>query len=109
MIVGPNSGEVMKTGIDCVAPGGTVVLFTPARPDEKLNLDPNYLYFNDINIATSYSCGPDDTRESLSLIEKGIVTAEKLVTHRFRIEETETAYRTVVRAKDSLKVLINFD
>jgi L-iditol 2-dehydrogenase len=109
VIVGPNSVEAMYTGLQCVAPGGTVVFFTPAKPDEKLTIDPNYLYFRDINIVTSYSCGPDDTKKALSFIEKGVISAEKLVTHKFSIDETELAYRTVAQAQDSLKVLIMFD
>jgi L-iditol 2-dehydrogenase len=109
VIVGPNSVEVMNSGLQCVAPGGTVVFFTPAKPDEKLTIDPNYLYFRDINIVTSYSCGPDDTKKALGFIEKGIVSSEKLVTHKFSIEEIEQAYRIVAQARDSLKVLIVFD
>ncbi len=85
---------------------GEAVFFTPAKPGENLIIDPNYLYFRDMNIVTSYSCGPDDTRKSLELIKQGIVTAKKLVTHRFSIDETEKAYRTVAEAKESLKVLI---
>jgi len=109
VIVGPNSVEAMNTGLQCVAPGGTVVFFTPAKPDEKLTIDPNYLYFRDINIVTSYSCGPEDTKKALSFIEKGVISAEKLVTHRFNIDETKLAYRTVAQARNSLKVLIVFD
>lgn len=106
VIVGPNSVEAMKEGISCAGAGGTVLLFTPAKPDEKLVIDPNYLYFNDINIVTSYSCGPDDTREALKIIKEGVVRAERLVTHRFPIEKTAEAFRLVAEAKGSLKVVI---
>lgn len=109
VIVGPNSIEAVKDGLNCVSPGGTVVLFTPAGPDEKLTIDPNELYFRDIKLITSYSCGPDDTKQSLQYIEQGIVNAEKMVTHRFNIENTNKAYRTVAEAKDSLKVIITFE
>lgn len=109
VIVGPGSITAMESGLQCVAPGGTVVFFTPAGPGEKLTIDPGYLYFRDINIVTSYSCGPDDTAKSLELIQKGTVTAHQLVTHRFSIDQTEQAYRTVAEAGDSLKVLITFD
>lgn len=108
VIVCPNSLRAMDSGIQCAAPGGAVVFFTPAKPGGKLTIDPNYLYFRDINIVTSYSCGPDDTRNSLELIQSGIVTAHMLVTHRFNIEDTESAYRIVAQAWDSLKVLIRF-
>jgi L-iditol 2-dehydrogenase len=109
VIVGPNSVEAMNIGLRCTAPGGTVVFFTPAKPNEKLVVDPNYIYFKDINIVTSYSCGPDDTRMSLEFIKRGIINAEKLVTHRFSIDETEMAFRTVAEARDSMKVLIKFE
>ncbi|RMG74380.1 MAG: sorbitol dehydrogenase [Nitrospirae bacterium] len=107
VIVGPNSVEAMKEGLDVVAPGGSVVFFTPARPGETLLIDPNSLYFRDINIVTSYSCGPDDTRMALGLLEKGLVRAKDLITHRFSIEETERAYRIVSKAEESLKVVID--
>jgi L-iditol 2-dehydrogenase len=108
VIVGPNSVEAMKQGLTTVARGGTVLFFTPAKPGELLTIDPNELYFKDVRISTSYSCGPDDTREALLFIQKGMVTAEKLVTHRFPIDETEKAYRLTSEAKTSLKSLIVF-
>jgi len=108
VIVGPNSMEAINSGIKCAAPGGTVVLFTPVKPDEVLALDPNFIYFKDISLVPSYSCGPEDTREALSLIEQGMVNADTLVTHRFSIEETAKAYQTVSSAGESLKVLITF-
>jgi len=108
VIVGPNSAESMRMGLSCVRPGGQTLFFTPAKPGEKLILDPNYLYFNDINIITSYSCGPDDTREACKLIGKGVVSAGKLVTHRFPIEETGEAFRLTAKAENSLKSLIIF-
>lgn len=109
VIVGPNSADAAKQGIEAAARGGTVVLFTPAKPDEMLNIDPNYIYFRDIKIVSSYSCGPDDTREALQFIEKGIVAAKKLVTHRFSIHKTNEAYRITAEARNSLKCLITFD
>ncbi|MCL5062858.1 MAG: alcohol dehydrogenase catalytic domain-containing protein [Nitrospirae bacterium] len=108
VIVSPNSADAMKQGIEAASRGGTVILFTPAKPHEMLTIDPNHLYFRDINIVTSYSCGPDDTKAALNFINKGIVTANKLVTHRFSIDEAERAYRLTVEARDSLKCLINF-
>lgn len=109
VIVGPNSAGAMKQGLDSVSRGGTVVLFTPAKPGEMLNIDPNELYFKDISLVTSYSCGPDDTKKALDLIHKGLVTSEKLVTHKFGIDETEKAFKLTSEARDSLKCLITFN
>jgi L-iditol 2-dehydrogenase len=109
VIVGPNSAEVMMRGMRCVRPGGQVLFFTPAKPGEKLLVDPNHLYFNDINIITSYSCGPADTADALELIEKGVISAARIVTHRFPVEKTGEAFRLTAAAGDSLKCMIVFD
>ncbi len=108
VIVCPNSAEAMMQGIDTVSRGGTVVFFTPAKPSEKITINPNDIYFRDIKIVSSYSCGPDDTRVALEFIQRGIIKAEKLVTHRFPIEDTQKAYRLTSEAKDSLKCIIYF-
>jgi L-iditol 2-dehydrogenase len=109
VIVGPNSIEAMKQGLSAVRAGGSVLFFTPAKPDDRLTIDPNDLYFRDINLITSYSCGPTDTADALEIIEKGTVRADKLVTHRFPIEMTAEAFRLTSAAGDSLKSLIVFD
>ncbi len=109
VIVGPNSADAMMQGLRCVSPGGQVLFFTPAKPGERLEIDPNILYFNDINIITSYSCGPSDTADACELIGKGIVSAEKIVTHRFPLEKTEEAFRLTSAPDESLKTMIVFN
>lgn len=108
VIVCPNSIEAIREGLNCVARGGTLMLFTPAKPTELLTIDPNYLYFRDMNITTSYSCGPEDTREAFKFIKDGIINSKTLITHRFPIDETEKAFRITAEAKDSLKCMIVF-
>lgn len=109
VIVGPNSVDAMRQGISATGAGGRVLFFTPAKSGEQLSINPNDLYFKDINIITSYSCGPTDTADALELIEQGIVRAEKLITHRFPIEETADAFRITAEARDSLKSVIVFE
>jgi L-iditol 2-dehydrogenase len=109
VIVGPNSVEAMSQGIRCVRPGGQVLFFTPAKPGEKLVVDPNHLYFDDVNIITSYSCGPTDTADAFELIKKGMISPEMIVTHRFPIEKAKEAFRLTASAGDSLKCMIVFD
>jgi threonine dehydrogenase-like Zn-dependent dehydrogenase len=100
------AGEIVEAGkeITSYKPGGSV--FTPAKPGEMLTIDPNDLYFRDMNIITSYACGPTDTADALEIVEEGLVTAEKLVTHRFPIENTAEAFRLMSEAGDSLKIVI---
>jgi L-iditol 2-dehydrogenase len=108
VIVGPGSIEAMELGIRCAAKGGTVVLFTTSTPEAILPVSPYHLYFNEIRLIPSYSCGPNDTREALQLIRMGVVTADKFITHRFPFSALHDAYRTASEARDSIKTLVEF-
>lgn len=108
VVVGPNTVEALREGITCACPGGDVLMFTPVKPDETLTLKLNELYFNDISIITSYSCGPQDTADALDLIASALIRADRLVTHRFPIEDVEKAYRLTAEAGESLKCIIVF-
>jgi len=109
VIVGPNSVDAMTEGLKCARAGADVLLFTPAKPGEELIIDPNYHYFRDINIMTSYSCGPPETAAACKLIEQGTVSDAKVVTHRFPIEKTSEAFALTAAAQNSLKALIVFE
>ena len=109
VIVGPGTIEAIKMGLELVARGGKLILFTPTPDDAKLEIKPYEIYFNEISIIPSYSAGPDDTAEALNLISKGVVKAENLVTHRFKIENTLDAFMLTANAGESLKCMIVFD
>lgn len=106
VVVGPGAIPAMESALACVGKGGTVLFFTPSRDGELLKIHPFHLYFNEINLLFSYSCGPDDTRESLVLIEQGVLNAQKLVTHTFPIAQAQGAVDKTVEAGESIKTLI---
>ncbi len=106
VIIGPGSISAMETALQCVGKGGTLLFFTPAPDAEMLSINPYHLYFNEIDLRFSYSCGPDDTRESLRLIETGVISAELLVTHQFPLAQIQAAVDMTVSAQESLKTLV---
>lgn len=109
VIVGPGSIEAMESGIDAAAPGGRVVLFTTSEPQARLTVSPFRLYFDEISIIPSYSCGPKDTRLALDAIERGEVPVGELVTHRFAPEQAAEAMKAAGRVEEALKTLVVFD
>jgi L-iditol 2-dehydrogenase len=108
VIVGPGNVNVITDSLKLVSRGGTLLIFTPTPPEEKLSFSVNDIYFNDITITTSYSCGSDDMKRALNFIETGIVRSNLLITHRFKLNETKKAYDITALAKDSLKCMILF-
>lgn len=108
VIVGPGDAEVIKSYLQTVSRGGTLLIFTPTPPDQQMCFPVNYIYFQDITITTSYSCGPEDTKKALDLISSKKLDLNPLITHRFSIEDTVKAYEITAKAEDSLKCMITF-
>lgn len=108
VIVGPATIEALAVGLRCVARGGTVVQFMGTPPEERLHLSTNDLYFREIRLVPSYSCGPTETRTALRYIAEGIVSARQVVTHRFPLAAAGDAYRVAAEDKTAIKTLVTF-
>lgn len=107
VIVGPGSIEAMELGLALAGRGSTVVLFTASRPEDRLAVAPYDLYFREIRLVPSYSCGPNDTREALDLIARGVVQRRHVVTHEFPLERVVEAYSTAAMTS-ALKTIVTF-
>lgn len=107
VIVGPGTSRAIAAGIAAAGKGATVVQFTATPPEDELTVKPHDLYFNETRLVPSYSCGPDETREALSLVERGVINAAELVTHRFPLAQVTEAFATAQKP-ESLKVIVTF-
>ena len=107
VIVGPGTIKAMATGIAAAGRGAAVVQFTATPPEDELPVRPHDLYFNEIRLVPSYSCGPDDTRAALELVERGVINARDLVTHSFHLSDIGAAYATAQKP-EALKVIVTF-
>lgn len=103
----PSSPNVILQAITAAAPGGRVLMFMAPQPGVTMSLEPYDLFFREVDLIGTYSCGPDDTRETLALIRQGVFPTSQLVTHRFALEKTLQACRLTAEAKDSLKVIVD--
>jgi L-iditol 2-dehydrogenase len=106
-ICGPGSPAALDHAVQTVRADGTVILFTPIAPDERFAFDQSPAYFRDLRLIASYSCGPEDTRESLRAIERGIVNAVRLETTSFAFPDVARAYDAMSEA-DVVKAIVTF-
>jgi L-iditol 2-dehydrogenase len=109
VFVGPGSIEAMETGIRLAGADARVVLFTCSQPDDVLAARPFALYFREVSLVPSYSCGPRDTREALALLDAGKIPVAKLVTHKFELEKVGEAMRAAADVGAALKTLVVFE
>ena len=108
VICGPGSIDAMQSSIDAVAPGGRVVLFTTSKPADVLPVLPYKIYFDEISIVPSYSCGPEDTRAAFDAIEAGVIREADLITHRFDLSRITDAFEAAARVDEALKTIVVF-
>jgi threonine dehydrogenase-like Zn-dependent dehydrogenase len=108
VVIGPGFPEVVQQSLQYVRPGGVAVLFTPTATGVLTPLDLGELYFREVTLAPSYSCGPDDTRQAAELLRSGVVNPLPIVTHRFSLLQMQEAFDTARRGGAAVKVLITF-
>jgi L-iditol 2-dehydrogenase len=108
VICGPGTAGALHAALASVRPGGTVVMFTPFGPDDTLTVDAERFYFKDLRLVASYSSGPNDTREALGLIARGIVSAEKLGATTFPLDRVVEAYNALAESR-IVKPIVVFD
>jgi L-iditol 2-dehydrogenase len=109
VVIGPGHPEVIRQALHYVRPGGAAVLFTPTPTGVLTPLDLGELYFREVSLIPSYSCGPADTKSAYELVRTGRVVPEKLITHRFPLEQVQQAYETAQRGGAAIKIIVTID
>jgi L-iditol 2-dehydrogenase len=106
VVVCPPSDAAFRDAIAAASPGARVVCFTPRAPDHPLLIDQSAMYFREINLVQSYSCGPDETREALRLLVDGRLDVLALVTHREGLEGVAAALDRAAGKSDGIKSIV---
>ncbi len=102
----PGKPGLLEEGIRLAGSGGTVVLFAPTRPGVRTSVEPFDLFFREVSLVPTYSCGPHDTRLALEWIARGTVPAERLITHRVPLEEAAEAFRVTADPSVGIKAVV---
>ena len=95
-----------ETSLAICEKGGQVHFGAPPPPGEIWEFDPNQWYFTEIQMNSSYSAHHVDTQSVLDLIASGRIDAEAMITHRFDLEGVAEAIQLLLKADQSLKLLI---
>ena len=104
-VVTVGSAQAIESAVESVRRGGTVVVFAPPSPDERITLNPSKLFFSEVKLASSYSCSHLETRQARDLIAAGVVEAERLITHRFKLGQISEAMKAA-SSREALKVVV---
>ena len=105
VVVGPGTVQALEAGLSCAAPGGTLVVFTPAPPEARWPVPVHDLYFREVRVVPSYSAAPPDTEQALRYLTEGL-PVDDLVTHRLPLDRAAEGYALVRQATEALKVVV---
>ncbi|NHJ23899.1 MAG: hypothetical protein EAX89_04955 [Candidatus Lokiarchaeota archaeon] len=71
-----------------------------------INVSPAEIHWKETRVDASFSVYPRVMQQSIRLMEKGIVDPNKIITHRFNLDEIEEAMNTMKKS-DRIKIIIN--
>ncbi|HHG89995.1 MAG TPA: hypothetical protein ENJ90_05900 [Devosia sp.] len=86
--------------------GGTLHLGAPLPPGTEWKRDGYKAFFDQITVTSRYSADHTDTYSYIRLLQAGRIDAERAISHRFDIDDSASAFQTLVRAEKSLKILV---
>ncbi len=104
----PTAESAVASALAAAGPAGRVVFYSPVEPAKTWRLSPHSSYLRDLSLFFSYSSGARDLREALALIERGVVRAKDLVTHRVPLARAAEAFALAREGGDVLKVVVTF-
>jgi len=104
VIVCTGAPQAAKQALASVERGGTVLFF--AVPRQDISVPISDFWRNDIAIKTTYGAAPQDLAEAIPLLVAGYVPAERMITHRLCLAETQRGFQMVAKGEESLKVVV---
>lgn len=109
VIIAAKDLSAMNLGMNLAEKGGTILFFATPHPDEHIELYPSRIFFNELNIKSSYSADFNDTRQALELLSNGDVDGEKIITHRYPLDQLSDAIQQTSSREESLKCVVSFE
>lgn len=99
--------SAVRQALDSVDRSGTVLFFAATGPGVEIPFSVNDTFWrNDVTLTTSYAASPDDYREALELVSRGVINTELMTTHVLPMDDVGRGFQLVAEAGESVKVII---
>jgi len=84
---------------------GNVNLFAGFGGKGESSIEANLIHYGELNVTGTASAAPWHFSEAMKLVTSGQIKLDKLITHRFPLEEIDKALKTVLEGK-GIKVVV---
>jgi len=106
VILAVGSNSLIRPAMDAARPGGRVLLFAQTQRGEVV-IDPAAVCVDEKTLVGSYSASVDLQKESVDFVMNREMDLERLISHRFRLEESAQALDLAAHPQlGSMKVVI---
>jgi L-iditol 2-dehydrogenase len=95
-----------EQALQCIDKGGIITFFAVPEPGQRINIDFNPFWRDDVTLKTCYGAAPLDNLQAMELISHGNIKIDDMITHKFPLADTEKGFKTASQGKNCLKVLI---
>ena len=103
-ILAVGSEGLVNVALQAVKKSGKVSLFAGFDKNASVAIDPNLIHYHQIRVTGASESRRCDYAEAMSLVRRDIVDPSPLLTHRFRLDDYEEAFR-VAADGSALKVV----
>ena len=107
VVVCTHAHSAMNDALYLAGPAAVVQYFAPTPPGELVPLDLGAIFWREVELQSTYSAGPADTRDALAMLADGRVRAEGIITHHVPFDRVDDAFR-LARSGGALKVVVDF-
>jgi L-iditol 2-dehydrogenase len=106
VILAVGSNSLIRTAMDAARPGGRVLLFAQTQHGEAV-IDPAAVCVDEKTLVGSYSASVDLQEESVRFVMGGEMDLERLISHRFSLNEGPQALELASHPQpSSMKIMI---
>ncbi len=109
VFVSTGNPSAFELALKIVRSGGKVILFGVPSKGVSLQLDLNYIFTREIKLLPSLAASDLDTRRAFEIISKRAIDIRKIITHRFRLEDSNKAFEIAHHANNAMKIIITND
>ena len=94
-----------EEGISVLAKGGTIVFYGAIYPKGLMNIDPNKVHYDEINITGLVSTTKESFRQSARMLSENLIEVDELISEQVPLEKIDYAFRRAV-APDTYRVIV---
>ena len=112
IFISNNNPSSVGLAAKLVNKSGKIIIFSGIKKSNSIgtsgliNIDPNFIHYNQVSIHGSFSSNPENLQEAMNLVHTKEIKLKDLITNIFSLEEIENALQTA-ESFEGLKSIIN--